>query len=121
MTKQIARFGLYAGGGLIALMVIGMIISAVFGLSPDEVKSVNSVEDWVFFRLAMYTGVVIFWVPICKWLTYSKVRNQQLSDDERSTLLDKREKDIAFLKTYWWKVALAFAFIEFVFIQQMGL
>lgn len=119
--RKVARFGLYAGGGLIALMVFGMIISVVFDLNPDEVRSLNSVEDWMFFRLAMYTSVIILWVPICKWLTYSKVRNQQLSNEEYSILLDKREEDLAFLKTYWWKVAIAFAFVEFVFIQQMGL
>lgn len=121
MTKQIGKFGLYAGGGLIALMVLGMIVSSLFGLKPDEVKALNSIEDWMVFRLVLYTSAVILWVPICKWLTFGKLRNQDLSEEEHSILLKKREDDIAFLKTYWWKVALAFAFVECIFIQQMGL
>jgi putative Mn2+ efflux pump MntP len=121
MAKRFSKFALYAGGGLVLLMLIGMIISSVFNLSPEEVKSLNSVEEWMVFRLIIYAGVVVFWVPICKWLTLGKVRRKDVSDQERSKLMEKREEDIAFLKTYWWKVALLLAFFEFVFIQQMGM
>lgn len=121
MANPYSKFALYAGGGLVLLMLIGMIISSVFRLSPEEVKSLNSVEEWMVFRLIMYSGVVILWVPICKWLTLGKVNQKGLSDEQRSECMKKRDEDIAFLKTYWWKVAIIFAFFEFVFIQQLGL
>ena len=121
MANRFSKFALYAGGGLILLMLIGMIVSLVFNLTPEEVKSLNSVEEWMIFRLIMYSGILAFWVPICKWLTSGEVNRKDLSENERLEYMKNREGDIAYLKAYWWKVAIMFAFFEIVFIQQLGL
>lgn len=121
MANRLGKFVLYAGGGIVALMILGMIISLAFSLTPEDVNSLNSVEEWMWFRVAIYSAIVVFWVPICKCLTIGKIRNKELDESQRTHLVKKREQDIAFLRTYWWKVALVFAFFEIVFIQQMGL
>lgn len=121
MANRLGRFALYAGGGIFLLMVLGMIVSVSFGLTPEQISSVNSIDNWMYFRLSMYLLVVACWVPICRWLTHKKLKRDDLSEEDLLKLVQKREDDIAFLKTYWWKVALLFAFFELVFIQQMGL
>lgn len=122
MMNQFSKFAFISGGGLALLMVIGLIISRIFNLGPDEVRSLNVVEDWMFYRLLMYALIVIFWVPICRWLTFGvmKQTDLDLSDAELEQKRAKREEDVAFLKGYWWKIALMFAFFELVFIQQLG-
>lgn len=121
MINRFGRFFLYASLGLVVLFVIGMLISLSTGLTPAEVKSLNSIEEWMAFRLMMYAAVLVLWVPICKGLTLPKVRRKNITDEERAKRLNKREEDIAFLKSYWWKILLLFAFFEIVFIQQFGL
>ena len=61
-----------------------MIISVAFILTPEDVNSLNSVEEWMWFRIAMYSAIVVFWVPICKWLTIGKIRNKELDENQRA-------------------------------------
>lgn len=122
MRKGIGKYALIGVGGLVGLMVIGMIVAAFFS-TPEEVKGINLIADWVWYRFGFYAAVLLGWTQICNFITRPRIPLDDLdiTFEEKEELLNSRTKDIEYLKTLRWKVALVFAFFEFVIIQQFGL
>lgn len=119
--KSVGKFFVISVGGLLALMVLGMIFSAIFDVKPDEIKGVDLIGGWMWYRIGFYVVVVAAWTPICWFITRPRFNPDELSDEDRAEYENKRERDIQYLKSQWWKMALMFAFFEAVIIQQFGL
>lgn len=119
--KNVGKFFVISVGGLLALMVLGMIFSAIFDVKPDEIKGVDLIGGWMWYRIGFYVVVVAAWTPICWFITRPRFNPDELSDEDRAEYENKRERDIQYLKSQWWKMALMFAFFEAVIIQQFGL
>lgn len=122
MRKGIGKYALIGVGGLIGLMVIGMVIAAIFS-SPEEVKGVNLIAEWMWYRVGFYVVVLLAWTPICQFITRPRPspEDEEFTAEEKEEFLKDRAADIEYLKTLRWKVALLFVFFEFVIIQQFGL
>ena len=75
----------------------------------------------MWYRIGFYVVVVAAWTPICWFITRPRFNPDELSDEDRAEYENKRERDIQYLKSQWWKMALMFAFFEAVIIQQFGL
>lgn len=119
--KGLGKFVAYSVGGLLILMVLGMLFSALFGVKPNEIKGVDLIGDWMWYRIGFYVVVVAAWTPICWFITRPRFNPDELFDEDRAEYENKRERDIQYLKSQWWKMALMFAFFEAVIIQQFGL
>lgn len=119
--RGLGKFVAYSVGGLLVLMVLGMVSSAIFGVKPDEIKGVDLIGDWMWYRICFYVIVVAAWSPISRFMTRPRFNPGELSDDEQKAYQEKRERDVTYLKSQWWKVALLLAFFEVVIIQQFGL
>jgi len=121
MAKGINKFLLISVGGLIMLMVFGMIIAAVLRVSPEEVRSVNLIEDWMYYRISFYVAVVLGWTPMCHWITRPRNITADSTEEEQREIHRKGQEDMASFKALWWKIAAIFVFFEIVVIQQFGL
>lgn len=119
--KGLGKFATYSVGGLLALMVLGMLFSAVFGVKTNEIKGVDLIGDWMWYRIGFYVVVIAVWSLICQLITRPSFNPSELDDEDRIKYEKKRERDIQYLKSQWWKVALMLAFFEAVIIQQFGL
>jgi hypothetical protein len=101
-------------GGFLLMMILGMIISAVFGVSENELNEFNLIEAWFFYRIGFYCMLMSCWIPACNFITRSSASKNMLSETERL-------RAFSYMKNQWWKLALLFAFFEVVIIQQFGL
>ena len=119
--KNIGKFFFISVGGLLALMVLGMIFSAIFDVKPDEIKGVDLIGGWMWYRIGFYVAVMAAWTPTCRFMTRPRFNPGELSDEDQAQYAEKRERDVQYLKSQWWKVALMLAFFEVVIIQQFGL
>lgn len=119
--KNIGKFFVISVGGLLALMVLGMIFSAIFDVKPDEIKGVDLIGGWMWYRIGFYVTVMAAWTPIFRFITRPRFNPGELSDEDQARYTEKRERDVQYLKSQWWKVVLMLAFFEVVIIQQFGL
>lgn len=120
MNKR-SKFIFISVGGLVAMMVIGMLISVFMGISPEEIKQANLIDKWVWYRVAFYILTVLLWKSICIYLTRPRFNLSSISDEELIVYEKNREKDLRYLVSQRWKIVALFAFFEIVIIQQFGL
>jgi len=121
MMKGIAKFTVISIGGLLALMVVGMSISAIFGVKPQEIKEVDLIGDWMIYRIGFYIFVLLLWTPFCRFVTRPRFDLSELNNEDFEIFKRKREKSFNHFKSQWWKLALLLTFFEVVIIQQFGL
>lgn len=119
--KNISRFVMICVGGMIGLMVLGMILSAILGVRSEHIKEVDLIESMMPYRIAFFFLVVALWPVICRLMTRPKLTSLGVTDEEQAEMAAKRERDIVTLKAQWWKVGMFFLFFEVVIIQQFGL
>lgn len=119
--KGIGKFVVIGVGGLMAIMVLGMVFSAIFDVKPNEIKGVDLIGDWMWYRIGFYVIVIAAWSPISRFMTRPRFNPGELSDEDLERYTNKRERDAQYMKSQWWKVALLLAFFEVVIIQQFGL
>ena len=119
--KSVGKFTAISVGGLLALMVLGMVFSAIFDVKPNEITGVNLISDWMWYRIGFYATVIAAWSLISQFMTRSKINLSELSDEDQEIYREKRKRDFQYLDSQWWKVALLLAFFEVVIIQQFGL
>jgi len=119
--KGAGKFIAISVGSLLIFMVLGMIFSAVFDVKPDEIKGVDLIGDWMWYRITFYVIVIAAWSPICWFLTRPKFNPDKLSAEDRQEYEKKRKSDVSYMKSQWWKAALMLAFFEVVIIQQFGM
>lgn len=119
--NKIVKFCLICVGGVIGLIVIAMIVAALTGANPQEVKELDLIREWMWYRIGAYGLILIAWPWLSRLLISPKKSNSELSDQDAEKIAKKREQDSAVLVRSWWKVAALFAFFEIVIIQQFGL
>lgn len=120
MNKR-SKFVFISVGGLVALMVIGMLIGVFVDVSPEEIKEVNLIDKWVWYRVAFYILTVLLWKSICVYLTRPRFNLSSISDKDLTEYKNNREKDLRYMVSQRWKIVALFAFFEIVIIQQFGL
>ncbi|WP_444928281.1 hypothetical protein ACJJI4_23925 (plasmid) [Microbulbifer sp. TRSA002] len=112
--KKLAKMFLITGGGLIALLVGGMIISALSGHSPQQIRELNLIREWLWFRVIFYVLVILFWTYLSKKLAaYICSKNKELPEgscEELALKINKRR----------FHVAAMFLFFELIIVQQLG-
>lgn len=112
--KKFTKMIFISGGGIIALIVGGMIIAALLGKTTEQVREINLIRDWFFYRVAFYSVTVLSWSYLSKkWATYILLRNPSMTAIQKEVLA----KAIANRRLH---VAALFAFFEIVLIQQLG-
>lgn len=119
--KNVSKFIFVSVGGLMAMMVMGMIFSAIFGIRSDEIKSLDLIDAWMWYRVAFYVLAIASWSPLSRYLTRTRRKLEFSSREEEEDHAQKQERDFQYLASQWWKVALTFVFVEVVIIQQFGL
>jgi hypothetical protein len=112
------KFLLISVGGLIALMLVGMVISVFTETSAEELSTLNLISEWKWYRMAMYAALVGCWPLISRWATRA---GQGANGSESEEILGKRYADYLHMCSQWWKIVLLLIFIELVLIQQLGL
>jgi hypothetical protein len=121
MMKSLRRFLLISVGGLTVLLLLGMVGSVITGTRPDEVTSLNLISEWKWYRISLYLVVVGAWPWIARYAIRPQRSDVAVPEAERKEEAQKREADYRAMKAQGWKIALLFAFIEIVVIQQFGL
>lgn len=112
--RKFAKMFLITGGGLIALLVGGMTLSVLFGHSPDQIREVNLIRDWLYYRAIFYILVVLSWTYLSKKLAaFICSKNKELPEESYEELALKIEKRR-------FHVAAMFLFFELVIVQQLG-
>lgn len=119
--NKTGKFLVISVGGLLALMITGMLVSVFIDVRPEEIKSRNLIDEWMWYRITFYLLVVVLWKLICTYLTRPRFDVKECAEKELAEFAKNREKDMKYLMKQWWKVALMFAFFEVVIIQQFGL
>lgn len=119
--KNVGKFFLISVGGLVALMVLGMVVGVIFNTDPKEIKSIDLIREWMWYRIGFYVIVVAGWEYICRFMTRQRHADPDNTPEENQEILLKRENDIQYLKSQRWKIVLLMAFFEIVIIQQFGL
>lgn len=120
MNKS-SKFVFISVGGLVALMVVGMLISVFMDVSPEEIKEANLIDKWMWYRVAFYIFIISLWKSICVYLTRARFNLSSITDEDLTEYKKNREKDLRFLVSQRWKIVVLFAFFEIVIIQQFGL
>lgn len=119
--KAIGKFVVISVGGLLALMVLAMLFSAKFHVEPSEIKGIDLIGGWMWYRIGFYVIVITAWAPISRFMTRPRANLKALSEEELEVFTRKRERDVRYMKSQWWKVAFLLVFFEVVIIQQFGL
>lgn len=119
--NKLVKFCAISLGGLLALMVIAMIVAAVTGANPQEVKDLDLIREWMWYRIGAYALILLAWSPVSRLLTLPKTSKAEMSNQDFEKIEQKREQDRTVIVRSWWKVAALFAFFEIVIIQQFGL
>lgn len=118
--KSATRFITISVGGLLVLMMAGMIIGVALDVEPRTIKEFDLVQDWLLYRLGLYVALIIGWPSLCRYVTW-RIDLEGMTDDEIEERNKKRERDIKYLSSKWWKIAVLLVFFEVVIIQQFGL
>jgi hypothetical protein len=112
--NRLSKMVLISGGGTIVLIVGGMMIAALMGTSTEQVREVNLIRDWFFYRIIFYSIIVLSWSYLSKkWADHIIERSPKIEESQREELakaIGKRRYHVAAL----------FAFFEIVLIQQLG-
>lgn len=112
--RKFTKMFLITGGGLIALLVGGIILSVLFGQSQEQIREVNLIRDWLYYRAIFYALVVLSWAYLSKKLAaFICSKNTELSEESYEELVSKIEKRR-------FHVAAMFLFFELVIVQQLG-
>jgi hypothetical protein len=119
--KSLGKFVSITVGGLVAMMVLGMIGAAMFNIKPQEVKALNLITDWFWYRLAFYCFFMLSWIPLCNYVTRPKKKTVDVSEQIKAKAEEKRIRAFNYMKKQWWKLALFLVFFEIVIIRQFGL
>lgn len=119
--RKVGKFIVVGIGGMLLVLVLGMVSSAIFGIKPDELKELDLIRGWVWYRLGFYLVLLLAWPLFCRFVTRPRFNQDDLSEDELSDFSKRREKDIEYLSQQRWKIALLLVFFEIVIIQQFGL
>lgn len=123
--KGIGKFLLMSIGGLMLLMLIGVIAGSMLDYQPEEIKSINLIDEWQYYRIGFYALLMALWIPTCRYITRPKItKEEEQTDEERkkeAELRKKQARDFAYLKSSWWKVTLLLMFFELVIVQQFGI
>jgi hypothetical protein len=115
MINGAAKFFIISAGGLTLLMAAGMIFAVAFDLQPNDVRDINLITGWAWYRLLAYSCVLVFWGVISRMLV--KSGNIHNKDVDASAI----QADINYLTSKRWKIAVLIAFFEIFIIQQFGL
>jgi len=118
MIRGVGKFAAISIGGLLLLLVLGMIASVIFELNPSQVSGSEVATSWLWFRIALYLLLILLWIPACKYITRARHSERDLSEDVKKQLSDKRSKDIRYLKSQWWKIALFMIFGSFLSVDR---
>ena len=102
-------------------MALGMVIAAFTETSAEDITSYNLVDEWQWYRIALYVGLIACWPIISRYATRTQANEKEASEDEGAELASAREKDFVHMRSQWWKIALLLVFVEAVLIQQFGL
>lgn len=123
--KGLGKFLLTSIGGLLLLMLIGVISGVMLDYKPDEIKSINLIDEWQYYRLGFYVFLIALWIPICRYITRPSPTNEKDQSEEDKNkaqeLIKTQERDFSYLKSSWWKLVLLLVFFELVIVQQLGL
>lgn len=119
--NRAGQFIMVSLGGLVGLMILGMIISLVMEATPSQVREINLIEKWFWYRCAFYACVIACWTQISIYMTRPPRMSFGGSEEDARRIEARREKDRDLVKAQRWKVALLFVFFEVVIIQQFGL
>jgi hypothetical protein len=117
--KRIGKFVVIGVGGLLAIIVLGMLFIAIFDVKQNEIKGVDLIDGWMWYRIIFYALVIAAWTPICRLMTRPRFNLSELSEEEMEKYTQKRERDVQYMKLQLWKVALLLMFFELVIIQQL--
>jgi hypothetical protein len=120
MNKPIKLFA-QTVGLIVALMAIGMLTSAVFKIKPDQIKSIDLIHQFQWYRFGFYLLIIATWPWICRLMARSQINMNKLSADEIKTLEEKRQDDLVLLRSKQKHIALLIIFFEMVVIRQFGL
>lgn len=115
------KFFFLGVGGLVLLMIVGMLVTALFGLKPEQLASIDLISSWFWYRFGLYMILIVLWAPVCRFMVAKPEQLEDMSDEQLKTLLEKQKRDIQFLKSQWWKLLLLLVFFEIVIVQQFGL
>lgn len=119
--KSLGRFVSITVGGMVAMMVLGMIWAAIFDVKPQDIKALDLITDWFWYRLAFYCVFMLLWIPLCNYITRPKHKSDNARGVDKNKEEEKRNRAFTYLKNQWWKLALFLIFFEVVIIQQFGL
>ena len=102
------------------MTVIAMSVASLTGIDPSEFDDTNLAKSWFWYRATGYLLLLLLWPQTCRYLTRPRFDIKLLSEEDLKDHKRKREKDIAYLKSQWWKVAILFIFFEGIMIQGLG-
>lgn len=120
MTKPVKIF-LGTTGLIIALMVAGMLFSAVFRVKPEDIRALNSIVEFQWYRIGFYFLIVVLWPVICKVMTKPNIDMKTMTEDDVIKSVEKQQKDYSLLKSKLKHLVLLILFFEVVVIRQFGL
>ncbi|MBL4761087.1 MAG: hypothetical protein JKY93_00130 [Gammaproteobacteria bacterium] len=120
MRKRLVTFTLISIGGLFGLLIIAIMISLIFAVQPEEIKQINLIIDWMWYRIGFYLLVILMWFPLCVLSTRSRIKLSELDAQALEAFNKNREKELSYLKSQWFKVVIFLVFFEVVIIQQFG-
>lgn len=115
------KFFFTSVGFIIALMAIGMLLSAAFRVKPEEINKLNLIEELQWYRLGFYIAVLLAWSWISKFMTRPKLFDNDTNVEQRTKAEEKRLQDYLALKSKRVHIGLLFVFFEIVVIRQFGL
>lgn len=72
MRKPI-KFFFTSVGLIIGLMALGMLLSAVFRVKPEDINKLNLIEELQWYRFGFYIAVLLAWSWISKFMTLSLI------------------------------------------------
>lgn len=108
-------------GLIIGFMVIGMLLSAVFRIKPDEIRAMNIIAEFQWYRMGFYVLIIALWPWLCKFMTRPRMDLKKLTEHEVKAAQEKQQRDYLLLKSKHTHVIILILFFEIVVIRQFGL
>ena len=119
-------------GVYLLLFILGFAWVQLSGIKTVELTGLNVIHTLLWYRLAFYLLVLLFWPTLSVWLSNRRAFYQQQtqppifdSREAEETYLASINKQAldgrALLKKAWWKVAVFMLIFEVMAVQKLWL
>ncbi len=118
--------------GYLALFSLGFVLVHLFGIESEALNTQDLAGDFVWYRSGFYSFVLACWPKLSEWFVNRRAaiklndesfifESEDSENKYRESVKFAAEKEIAYFRSIWWKVAVFFVVFEIAAVQKFWL